>query len=169
MWRDVAALQEGLVDAIVASEMRYAAARKAGMRVLADTRDWNVALAGNSVMVRKAWLENPSNHEAIRRLLRALAEGLAIFHTDRELTLSVFRRWHGIDDPEIAEVSYERGQWMPKKPYPCIEGVANTFKLYDSNEMRRYQPADFYDDRFVRELDDDGFIDELYRSGASNE
>ena len=41
---------------------------------------------------------------------------------------------------------YERGQWLSRKPYPCYEGIANTMKLYDSNEMRRYTAEDFYDD-----------------------
>lgn len=35
-------------------------------------------------------------------------------------------------------------------------------QLYDSNAMRRYQPEDFYDESFIRELDASGFLDRLY-------
>lgn len=160
--RDLQALADGHVDAIVASEIRYATAMKAGMRALADTREWDVALAGNSAMVAPEWLKVAENREAIRRFLRALGEAIAIFHNDRELSISIMQKWHGIDDREIAEIAYERGQWIPRKPYPCYQGVENTFELYDSNEMRRYDPADFYDDSFLRELDDSGFFDSLY-------
>jgi ABC-type nitrate/sulfonate/bicarbonate transport system substrate-binding protein len=161
--RDVEALREGLVDAIVASEMRYAVAKSEGFPILADTQAWGVALAGNSVMAEKEWLADPSNHEAVRRLLRALAEALAIYHRDRELGISILQDWHGIDDREVAETAYDRGRWMPRKPYPCYEGVDNTFELYDSNEMRKYSPGDFYEDGFMKTLDESGFIDTLYR------
>ena len=160
--RDVEALREGLVDAIVASEMRYAVAKKQDFRILADTRTWNVALAGNSVMVSRQWLNDKSNHAAIPRLIKALGEALAIFHTNRELGISILQEWNGISDREVAELAYERGQWMPKKPYPCYKGVENTFELYDSNEMRKYSPQDFYDDSFIKAIDESGFFDELY-------
>ena len=160
--RDVEALEAGRVDAIVASEIRYAVAVKKGLRVLADTRDWNFAIAGNSVMVDRSWLAVRENHEAIRRLVRATTEALAIFHNDRELAISILQKWHGIDDREIAEIAYERGQWMPRKPFPCYEGIRNTFSMYDSSEMRKFVPEDFYDDRFIKELDESGFIDQLY-------
>ena len=160
--RDVEALEEGQVDAIVASEIRYAVAVKKGLRILADTRDWNVAIAGNSVMVDRSWLANSENHEAIRRLLRATTEAMAIFHNDRELAIQVLQKWHGIDDRDIAEIAYDRGQWMPRKPYPCYEGIKNTFSMYDSSEMRKFAPEDFYDDRYIKELDESGFIDQLY-------
>lgn len=160
--RDIEALAEGHVDAIVASEMRFAVAIKRGLNILVDTRDWNVAVAGNSVLVERDWLDNSTNHEAILRLLRATSEALAIFHSDKELTIEILQEWHGIDDREIAEIAYDRGQWMPRKPYPCYEGIENTLEMYDSNEMRKFSKEDFYDDRFIKELDASGFIDQLY-------
>jgi hypothetical protein len=44
-----------------------------------------------------------------------------------------------------------------------VEGIKKAMELYDSNEMRRHKPEDFYDDRFIRELDQSGYIDSLYR------
>jgi len=52
---------------------------------------------------------------------------------------------------------------VPKKPFPCYDGIRKTTELYDSNEMRRYAPEDFYDDSLVRETDASGFIDRLYQ------
>jgi hypothetical protein len=40
--------------------------------------------------------------------------------------------------------------------------------LYDSNEMRRYSPSDFYDDSLMREIDQSGFIDALYRDSDAS-
>jgi hypothetical protein len=36
-------------------------------------------------------------------------------------------------------------------------------EIYNTHEMRKHKPEDFYDDSFVRELDQSGFIDSLYR------
>ena len=36
-------------------------------------------------------------------------------------------------------------------------------ELYASNEMRQYAPEDFYDDSLMRELDESGFLDSLYK------
>jgi hypothetical protein len=162
--RDVQDLRDGLVDAIIASEVRYAVAKREGFKILEDTQTWNVAVAGNSAMVTREWIGDEDNHEAIRRFLRALSEALSIFHTDRELSISILQKWHGISDRQVAETIYDRGQWMPRKPYPCYQGVENTFELYDSNEMRRFSPSDFYDDEFLKALDESGFIDSLYDS-----
>lgn len=160
--RDVGALREGLVDAIVANEIRGAQAMQEGFPVLEDMQKWNIAVAGNSVMVEKGWLDSEANRDTALRFLRATVEGLALFHNDRELALDVMARWNGITDSDIATHAYQRGQWMLRKPYPCYDGIKNTFAMYDSNEMRKWQPTDFYDDSLIGELDQNGFIDSFY-------
>jgi len=160
--RDLNALKAELVDAIVANEIRAAMAIKEGFPVLEDTQEWNIAVAGNSVMVAQGWLSTETHREAARRFLKATIEGLALFHQDRELALRVMAKWNGITDVDIAAHAYARGQWMLKKPYPCYEGIDNTFEMYDSNEMRKFKPTDFYDDSLIRELDESGFIDSFY-------
>jgi ABC-type nitrate/sulfonate/bicarbonate transport system substrate-binding protein len=161
--RDVAALRDGRVDAIVASEFIYAEAKKAGYPILEDTSDWNLPIGGNSVLVEKGWLERGTNREAAKRFLQAVIEGLALFHRDRDLALQVMAKWHAVTDPEVAAIAYERGQWLERKPYPCYEGVVQTMQLYDSYAMRQFKATDFYDDSIVKELDASGFIDALYK------
>ena len=162
--RDLGLLREGKVDAIVASERWYAIALQEGFPILADTRTWGEPIAGNSVRVEPAWLEDSKNREAASRFLRATVEAIALFHQNRELAIDVLGRWYGITDRELAEVVYEGGASIPRRPYPCYEGIRKTFELYDSNEMRRYTPDDFYDDSLLQALDESGFIDSLYAS-----
>ncbi len=52
---------------------------------------------------------------------------------------------------------------MPRKPYPPYEGIKRVMEVYDSHEMRKYTSEHFYDDSFVRELDESGYIDSLYQ------
>ena len=68
-----------------------------------------------------------------------------------------------MQDREFAGMLYVAGKEMPRKPYPCVDGIKKTLELWDSNEARRYKPEDFYDDSLMKELDASGFIDNLYR------
>ena len=155
-------LRDGLVDATVAYEMGYAVLKLEGFPILADTRSWNEQIGGNSVLAERTWLADAENREAARRFLMALAEGVALFHTNPDLTMQVLDEWYGITDRETAETVYARGAWIPREPFPCAEGIKRTMELYDSNEMRSYKPEQFYDDSIVRELVSSGFIDKLY-------
>lgn len=155
-------LRDGRVDAYIASERSAAVAVQEGYPILADLSAWQEPLPGNSIMVRPEWLEIPDNREAARRFLKATVEGIAIFHQNRELVLNILSKWHGITDKTVAEAVYESGARIPRKPYPCYEGIIRAMQRYDSNAMRQYSPADFYDDSLLRELDESRFIDGLY-------
>jgi ABC-type nitrate/sulfonate/bicarbonate transport system substrate-binding protein len=161
--RDVDALREGLVDAIVANERSFARLAEEGYPVLANTLEWNEPIAGNSVLVEPAWLKEEGHRDAALRFLKASAEGIALFHEQRELALAVMAKWNGVTDRALAETIYGRGDSMPRKPYPCREGIQKTMELYDSNEMRRHRAEEFYDDSLLRELDESGFLDSLYQ------
>jgi ABC-type nitrate/sulfonate/bicarbonate transport system substrate-binding protein len=156
------ALREGRVDAFIATERAYSVAAEQGYPVLEDAASWEAPIAGNSVNVEPEWLKEPGNREALRRFLMAMTEGVALFHQDRELTLNVLAKWHGITDETIAGEVYASGQQIPRKPYPCRDGTVEAMEIYDSNEMRKFSPEDFYDNSLIRELDESGFIDALY-------
>ena len=160
--RDAESLKSGVVDAIVANERTFALLQQQGYPVLANTRDWNEPMAGNSVVVAREWLNAPGHRDAALRFLKASAEGFALFHQDPELARQVMAKWNGLMGDEAAETIYDRGDSFPRKPFPCYDGVKKTMDLYDSNEMRRYKPEDFYDDSLMRELDESGFLDRLY-------
>jgi ABC-type nitrate/sulfonate/bicarbonate transport system substrate-binding protein len=165
---DIEPLLDGSVDAIVGYEEAYAHALRAGLPILADTSSWQEYVAGNSINVERDWLKDPGHREAAHRFLQATIEGIALYHNRPELTQEVMEKWYGIHDREFIRTLYSRGQWIPRKPYPCYEGYAKTMELYDSNEMRRYKPTDFYDDSLMRELDGEGFIDALYQGKVSS-
>lgn len=157
------ALDDGVVDAFIAYEVPYAAARKAAYQPLTDTREWNYPIAGSSVRVEREWFDKPRNREAARRFLKATAEAVSIFHQDRPAVMQVLSKWHGMQDREFAGMLYLSGKEMQRKPYPCVEGVKKTLELWDGNEARKYKPEDFYDDSLMKELDDSGFLDGLYK------
>jgi ABC-type nitrate/sulfonate/bicarbonate transport system substrate-binding protein len=160
---DISMLMNNTLDAIIGYEKAYADALREGLPILADTREWNEILAGNSARIRRGWLNDDTNREAARRFLKATVEGIAILHQRPEIVMQVMEHWYGFEDREYARNYYARGAWIPRKPYPCYDGLQRTVELYDSNEMRRQSPENFYNDSLIRELDESGFIDDLYR------
>ena len=144
-------------------EREYATAKRDGLPILADTREWNETLAGNSALVDADWLKDPTHREAARRFVKATAEAIALFHRHPEVAFRILDKWYGIKDAEIARTLYSRGSWIPQKPYPCYEGFNRTMMLYDTEAWGRHTPQEFYDDSLVREIDSTGFIDGLYR------
>lgn len=160
--RQVADIEKGLVDVVIGGDETYEEALRLGYPILEDTRDWGDELSGNSAMVDVGWLEEGDNREQALQFLKAALEGLAIFHQDPDLAVDVALRWYGIPDRATAEGRIQRADYVPRKPYPCREGIINTMRIHDSHEMRQYQSSDFYDDSLIRELDESGFIDALY-------
>lgn len=160
--RTVKDIEEGRVDVVIGGDEVFDEAQTLGYSILLDTREWGDELSGNSAMVNVGWLEEGNNREQAIQFLKAVSEGLALFHENPELAVDVALRWYGIPDRAMAEGRYQRADYVPRKPYPCIEGIVNTMRIHDSHEMRGYKVSDFYDDSLIRELDESGFIDSLY-------
>lgn len=157
----VAALKNRRVDALLASDLRYALATAGGYTSLLDISSWNAPLPGAGVTASRSWLRD--NPEAARRFMRSLVEAIAVMKKDKEATYRAIGKWWGITDPRLREMIYAAAAVKPSKPYPAVAGIRRVMEVYDSNEMRKYKPEDFYDDSLVRELDQSGFIDGLYR------
>jgi len=154
-------LRDGSVDAIIARERDYAALQDGDWSFLLDTRSWGeIPIGGNSVRVGSDWYQDPVNVDKMNRFLMALVEAIALFHEDRQLALDVLQRWNGVPD-WYAEIMYDQAA-IPRVPFPCYAGIRRTLEFYDSHEMRRYAPEDFFDDRLLRGLEEDGFIEDTY-------
>lgn len=153
-------LQSGAVDVALASQLLQASAMAAGFHSVVDTRPWRVPIAGGGIMSTKTWVKE--NREATRRFIKSIVEAMAMLKKDPNVAYRAMAKWFNFNRQQ-QEVSYEGNQEMPRKPYPAVEGIKKTMELYDSLEMRKHKPEDFYDHSFVRELDQSGFIDSLYK------
>lgn len=154
-------LKSGSVDAIVASEVPEATARAAGFHPVGDPRSWREIIAGSGVIAPRAWVKD--NPEATRRFMKSLVEAIALMKQNKAVAFRGIAKWFNVTDPEQQKLLYDGNREMPSKPYPFVDGIKRAMELYDGNEMRRYKAEDFYDSTFVKELDQSGFIDGLYK------
>jgi ABC-type nitrate/sulfonate/bicarbonate transport system substrate-binding protein len=157
----VEALETGRVDAIVGDNLHGTMAVAAGFQPLVELRSWNLPIAGSGIQTTKTWVrENP---EAARRFVKSMVEAIALFKKDPSVAYDSMKKWWNLNDPEKLKAIYADAEELPHKPYPSVEGLKKTMEIYDSHEMRQHKPEDFYDDSFLRELDESGFIDALYK------
>jgi len=156
-------LKAGKSDAFIADDRYMALAKQEGYPVLADTSKWNQAIAGNSVRVEPNWIKDPKNRDIAIRFLKATVEGMAIYMNNREETLRVLAKYHGIKDRNVANSMYEDGLKMSRRMDPCVQGFKDMFTLPYAG-IEKYKPMDFYDESLMKELDKSGFIDSAYRT-----
>jgi ABC-type nitrate/sulfonate/bicarbonate transport system substrate-binding protein len=167
---DISLLSNGLaldtfedktLDAFVADELVYTMALAAGHKALVDLSQYKSPIPGSGVNASRKWVQD--NKDTVRRFLRATVEATALLKRDKEVVFTTIAKWYGMKDREQQEILYKDMIKLPRKPYPSVEGIKKAMELYDSNEMRRHKPEDFYDDSFIKELDQSGYIDSLYR------
>ena len=156
----VAPLQDGYVDAFIAPELHATMAIGAGFKELADLEDYELPVAGSAFLVDREWLKD--NRDAAAAFVKSAVDAIALLKNDKEATFKTLKKWYQMSDPELLEYFYAEAAKLPSKPYPAYEGLKRVMEVYDSHEMRKYTAERFYDDSFIRELDESGYIDSLY-------
>ena len=157
-------LKAGKADAFVADDRYMAQAAKEGYPVLADTSKWNQRIAGNGVRVERTWIMDPKHRELAIRFLKGTVEGMAIYMNNREETLRVLAKYHGIKDRQVANGIYEEGLKMSRRMEPCVQGFKDMFVMGYPAALQQYKPTDFYDESFMKQLEREGFVDVAYRT-----
>ena len=156
----VEALQNGYVDAFIAPELHTTMAVAAGFKVLVDLGDYQFPIAGSAFLVNREWLQE--NRDTAGRFVKSAVDAIALLKNDKQAVFRTLKKWYRLEDPELLEFFYAEAKKLPSKPYPPYAGLKKTMELYDSHEMRKYTVEHFYDDSFIRELDESGYIDSLY-------
>jgi ABC-type nitrate/sulfonate/bicarbonate transport system substrate-binding protein len=157
----VEALRSGYIDAFVADNIHGTMAIGAGFKVIVDLSEYDFPVAGSAIFVDRDWLRD--NRERVRQFMKSTVEAIHLLKTDKAAAFRTIRKWYQMTDIELLEYFYNGVQRMPAKPYPPVEGLKRVMEIYDSHEMRKYSLEYFYDDSFVKELDESGYIDNLYR------
>lgn len=158
-------LETGAIDAFVDDEVVSFVATSRGYKPLVDIEAWKVPMTITGITVDEDWLQE--HRETTRRLVKAYVEAIALMKNNKQVAVRAMVKYWNVTDPKMQDWFYDRGvALIARKPYPSVEGVKKTMQLYDSEQMRKYKPEDFYDASFVRELDQSGFIDGLYKGST---
>ncbi|HZR97349.1 MAG TPA: ABC transporter substrate-binding protein [Chloroflexota bacterium] len=163
----VSALLAGSVDgSILSSDEATFIGSQPGMHTIVDMTTENQPYCGNALVVSRQYAREAP--DVGRRLTRALVEALARFRLNREEGADAVARFLNDDDRQKAAQLWET--WVrlfPEKPYPDPRGLQ--FVLDElgqaDDRAKALTPEQLIDATWVRELDESGFLDALYRSG----
>jgi ABC-type nitrate/sulfonate/bicarbonate transport system substrate-binding protein len=159
---ELEALLSGKVDAVVGTPPECIEAIRRGCSYLIDFAEYGFNYALGGIAARRAYIEK--NPETTRKFVRAYVEGMHRYRTDREFTIDVQADYSGIADRTIAAETYDLTQpGMPRAPYPVVAALQSLLDFMAGNlpEAKGAEARNFVDDRFLRELENDGFIDSL--------
>ncbi len=106
--------------------------------------------------------------DIVRRYVRSQIEAVHRIKTEREAAIKVLVKYHALEDKEILEKTYDdisTDERLPPKQYPTLEGIKNILEPLAQTDAKAKaaKPEDFVDVSFVRELDQSGYIDSLYK------
>jgi len=159
----LSALQSGKVQAAMLNIPDNVTAQRRGFFSLVSVR---LPYQGVGVATTRAFIrESP---DIVRRYVRSQIEAVHRIKTDREAGLKVLAKYLASSDREILERTYDdisSDEKIPPKQYPTLEGIKNILAPLAENDAKAKatKPEDFVDLRFVKELDESGFTDELYK------
>jgi NitT/TauT family transport system substrate-binding protein len=159
----LAALQQGAIDGGVFEAPYDFGLRREGYHVLADSSGL-MPYAFGVVFTTRAYLAQ--HEQASRQLVRALVEAIAFMKREREATKQILAKYTQEDDPAALEEAYlvAAETYLPRVPTVSVGAIRSVLdEIALTNPAATGQdPSAFIDDRFVRELENSGYIASLY-------
>jgi NitT/TauT family transport system substrate-binding protein len=159
------ALESGRIDAAVLDPVTSAGLSGKGYPLLVDLLKANVAFPGLGLGVTRAYLEK--NTASVELVVTSLMEGLAFVlqPANKPVVLKSLMKNMKMNDQAAAEEGYQdQIATLTRKPYPSLDGLRNAQRLMalQNPKIGALKVEDIADARFIRKLDESGFIDKLY-------
>jgi NitT/TauT family transport system substrate-binding protein len=158
------ALQKRIVDFTVVTEAGKAMAEKLGYPTVVDMVALKIPFPQNGIFTSTKLIRD--NPDFVRRYMRAYVEAIHFYKTHKEDTIKSMRKYSRVDDRKFLEEAWEwHVKFMPDAPYPPAEGYQLVLQdMAEKNPKAAHADIkDYIDNRFVKELEDSGFIKGLSR------
>jgi ABC-type nitrate/sulfonate/bicarbonate transport system substrate-binding protein len=139
-------------------------AEEAGARVLMNMGKAGVYFPHDAFMARRTFLN--ANGDLTRRFLKAYSEAVYRLFTDKELSRRAIAKYGRASDAKTIDTVYQYAlDYVDKIPYNTREGIQEVLnQIAPRNpKAKTAKPEEFYDDRFVKELDAQGFYKQLWK------
>ena len=157
----LAALNQGIVQAAVHSAPTTLMARRLGFKELVNIGSLKLPYPFMGIAVRRSAIQQTP--EVIRGFLRAMLVGLKISIEQPDVSKRAIGKYLASKDQEIIDEAYRSfAPLFPRVPYVTDEAIRAALGVTDHPKAASANPKDFYDNRFLTELETSGFVKELY-------
>jgi NitT/TauT family transport system substrate-binding protein len=160
----LAALKSGTVHGTIVGPPADIVARKSGFNEIATPEQLNLAYP-NTCLVSTASILS-KNDELVRRIMRAMVEGIHFFKTQKEASMKSLDAFARLGDAALIDETYRHYQdIIPRVPYPDMKGIQNVLNEIAKKDpkVKNPKPEMFADTRLLKELEASGLIEKLYR------
>lgn len=151
------ALAAGQIDAGIMSPPTNARAKRAGFVELMNIAKEGPEFVSVAVGTSRSYLN--ANEDIVRRVVRAYAEGVQIFKTNKPASLRMFQNQLKVKDVDIQEDTYNQfREYLEYPPYVSRKGMETVIAEIAEKEAaaKAIKAEDMLDMRFVAELDKAG-------------
>jgi len=159
-----AGLTGGSIQVTLVSPPFDITAKKMGYNILGDMADLGLPYQHETIGTTDRYIkEHP---ETGRRFLRAFIAGIHLWMTDDKKTKEILAKRLKIKDGETLDATYLAYKKLTeRKPYPTLKGIE--FQIEDvakrNPKAKGAKPEDFISIALLKEIDQSGFIDKLYK------
>ena len=157
----LAALDRGIVAATTISAPTTLMARRLGYKELVNFATLKIPYVQLGMVSRRSLLRQQP--EQIKAFLRAYIAAIKVVNEDADVSKRSLAKYLATTDGPIIEEAYQayRGIY-PKVPYMTEEQIVSILAVADHPKAAAADPKEFFDNRFIKEIEDSGFIQELY-------
>ena len=158
------ALMTGTIDVTVLDGVMSRTLQQNGYPILAELGKLNIPISSVGIVAKGSLIEK--NPQMIENLLKALIESEAFIFgpSNKTMVLAALKRYLRINDQEAEEGYKDVITGIDRKPHANLAGLRNVQRLMKlrNPSVEKVKAEDLVDDRFMKKLDQSGFIDEMY-------
>jgi ABC-type nitrate/sulfonate/bicarbonate transport system substrate-binding protein len=157
----VAALERGIVSAGVLSAPATLNARRLGFREVLNIADLKLPYIHSGVVARRALIRQQPDR--VRAFMKGYLASIKAANEDAEASKRALAHFLATNDRETLDEGYQTYRGIfPRTPYVTEELIRAMLAVSDHPKAATADPKDFFDNRFIKELEESGFIQELY-------
>ncbi len=161
----LAAMQANSIQATLLQPPETLKAKEAGLRPLLDFTKLDIEWQQNGVAVTRDFIRK--RRDTVRRFMKAFVEGIHYNLTNPKGAQKILQKYLAVKDEKTIQESYNEivVKLTRRVPYPTEKGIQIFLNQLKSKNAKAAQakPADFIDNSFLKELEESGYIDGLYR------
>lgn len=159
----IPALKGGAIDALTTNPPDDMVALKLGFKVILDITAMKIPFAATVLISDRNTVGR--RQVELRKFMRAYAEAVHYFLTNREGAAQVIAKYTNVSDREILNYSIETDSKAVQKTLEVDpKGIESILGLISKSvpHAASAKPEEFYDARFANELKDSGFLKRLW-------
>ena len=159
-----AALEGNVVQATLLSPPTHLMAKKKGFSIIVDVSAIGLKAPNSTLATTRSYVK--SNREAVRKYLMAYLEGIKVLKSNPALSMRILSKYTRVSDAASLQEAYRvYAGAVPERPYVDLPSVQKVIDFYKKGrpEMTKLKAEQVVDMSVLRELDQSGFIDSLYK------